>query len=152
LENQQANRKDKETRLIPAPPGTVARYKFDNNGHPYYDEKPVIAFDGDGRALVAGGRRLVPADDYANFTGLDERAGYVALIPAGGWRVEFSDDDGSKWDEPLAGWALKNSGRIDPFTTDADGLTQNFDSYAGQYRIYHPDTTEITGAPDPSTA
>lgn len=134
--------------MIPAPPGGIlARYKYDHNGRSYYDEKPVIAFDDDGSALVLGDRCLVPADHCSNFAGFDAAGGYVALIPAGGWRVEFRGKDGSTYSESLVGWGLKPDGTVAPFTTDCDGLIQNLHEYPDRYRVYHRDTAETSAAP-----
>ena len=66
-------------------------------------------------------------------------------MPAGGWRVEFTNSDGSKFDEPLVGWALRN-GSVIPLTVDADSLVDDMDSYSGEYRIYHPEQREIPAA------
>jgi hypothetical protein len=88
--------------LIPAPPGIVARYSRKENDRPYHTERAVIAFNDEGAALVLGERGedgLVPAASYRNFSSLSEYSAYpacVMLIPAGGWRVEFTNGDGSK--------------------------------------------------------
>jgi hypothetical protein len=134
--------------LIPAPPGIVARYKHEEDGRTHHNELAVIAFDEDGGALVLGKDSLVPATSYRNFDGLSdgsEHAGYSMLIPAGGWRVEFTNRDGSRWSEPLVGWALKPSSYVTPLTADDTGYVSDFEHYRGAYRIYHPDSE-----PDPA--
>lgn len=65
---------------------------------------------------------------------------YVTLIPAGGWRVEWTNpDDGSRWDEPLIGWALTSDGEVYPLSVDSTGLVDTVDG-AGNHRVFHPDT------------
>jgi hypothetical protein len=130
--------------MIPAPPGLVALYKHDKPAH--HTGMPIVAFDEDWHPLVidADGKRdktrLIRADSYSNYDGMaeDEHPPIAALLPAGGWRVEYTDSDGSKWSEPLVGWGLKG-GMVVPLTTDSTGLVDDFDHYAGEYRIYHPD-------------
>ena len=129
--------------MIPAPPGLVALYKHGKPAH--HTEKAIIAFDDDGHPLVIdddGKRdktRLIRAGAYANYDGMteDPHPPLAALLPAGGWRVEFTLDDGTKWSEPLVGWALKGGGVV-PLTTDCDGVVDDFDLYSGNYRILSP--------------
>lgn len=129
--------------MIAAPPSLAARFSHERNGHTHYSTKPVIAFDDEGLALVLGDGRLVPADSYSNFANvIEDDPGHVALIPAGGWRVEFTSEDGSKYREPLVGWSLTAGGDVEPLFADADGLVNDFHRYSGEYRIYHPDCEE----------
>jgi hypothetical protein len=111
--------------MIPAPPGLVAQYKHSEPEH--WTNLPIVAFDEDGRPLVvdAEGRhktRLVHAEAYANYHGMaeDPYSALTALLPAGGWRVEHIQDDGSKWSEPLVGWGLKLNGDVVPLATAAE--------------------------------
>lgn len=137
--------------MIPAPPGLVALYKHDDPSH--HTDLPIVAFDDDGHPLVIdqdGKRdktRLIRADAYANYDGManDPYPGYMALLPAGGWRVELTDG-GEKWSEPLVGWALKPGGIVVPLSADSTGLIEDFEHYSGEYRIYHPETTERSPA------
>jgi hypothetical protein len=132
--------------MIPAPPGLVALYK--HNDPPHHTDIPVIAFD-EGRPLVIDrdGKhdktRLIRADSYSNYDGMAQNPypGITALLPAGGWRVEFTDPDGSKWSEPLVGWGLRD-GSVVPLTTDSTGYVNDFDPLSQEYRIYHPDATQ----------
>jgi hypothetical protein len=135
--------------LIPAPAGIVARYRHEDDGRVHFTEKAVIAFDDDGYALVISDKtgqsagRLVRADTYRNFSSLSdnpEYADYMTLIPAGGWRVELTGKDGSRWSEPLVGWALNTDGTVVSLSTDSTGSVDDFDLYVKDgYRIYHPD-------------
>ena len=139
--------------MIPAPPGLVALYKHDKPSHS--TDLPIVAFDDDGHPLVIdqdGKRdktRLIRADAYVNYDGMaeDPYPSVTVLLPAGGWRAEFTDPDGTKWSEPLVGWGLKGGTTI-PLTTASDGMVDDFDHYSGEYRIYHPDATGPTG-PEP---
>jgi hypothetical protein len=140
--------------MIPAPPGVAALYKHDNAPD---TDKTIIAFDDDGHPLViddSGKRdktRLVRADSWTNYDGMTETAGPItALLPAGGWRVEYTEGDGTTWSEPLVGWGLKGDSIIVPLATDCDGYVDDFDHHRGTYRIYHPDATDIPAADDPA--
>lgn len=81
--------------MIPAPPNLVASYKHEEPMH-HRTEKQIVAFDDDGSPLVIGDgskqqdRRLVRADRYRNYDGIteDPHPRTVALLPAGGWRIE----------------------------------------------------------------
>lgn len=128
--------------MIPAPPGLVANYKG------LVTPKPVIAFDEDGRAMVIGNGGLVHADDYNNFDGISDEdpAPVTALIPSGGWRVEFTSADGTKWSQPLVGWAVRAGGLVSPLSTDRDGYVEPLMDISGTWRVYHPDATPTDGS------
>jgi hypothetical protein len=141
--------------MIVAPPGLAARYKHEGS-KTYWTRRHVVAFDDDWQPLaISDDHRLEYASRYANFDGITDHvdpdcSDYTTIMPAGGWRIEFTNSDGSKFDEPLAGWALKN-GSVTRLTVDADGLVDDLDSYHGDYRIYHPEQRAIpaTGGADP---
>lgn len=141
--------------MIAAPPGLAARYKQQGK-EPYWTRRRVVAFDDDWQPLViSDDHRLEYASRYGNFDGITnhvdpECSDYTAIMPAGGWRIEFTNSDGSKFDEPLAGWALKNRS-VTPLTVDADGLVDDMDSYRGDYRICHPDQRIIPAPADAAT-
>jgi hypothetical protein len=132
--------------VIPAPPGITAEYLINENGKTRHLSKAVVAFDDDGEPLVAGTRELVHARNYGSNYELTDWAGddYTAIIPGGGWRVEWPDGTS----EPLIGWAQKPGRRIVALDTDRTGVVEDSDEWTGEYRIYHPDT--IT-PPDPQT-
>ncbi len=147
----------KETSLIPAPSGIVARYKLEGDGRVHFTEKAVIDFDDDGHPLVVGDgkrdRSLARADVYANYDGLgdDPYPSVVTLLPAGGWRVAWPQKDGTEWSQPLVGWGLHADGSIVPLDTDATGSVEELDSLHGDYRIYHPDQQGIPAPADAVT-
>lgn len=130
--------------MIPAPPGLVALYTYDNPRHRI--GHAVIAFDDDARPLVIdeGGKhdktRLVPASTWHNYDGLgpDPDPPVSALLPAGGWRIEYTHDDGTVSSEPLVGWGLKD-GTVVGLVTDCEGCVMDLDLIGDKYRIYHPD-------------
>jgi hypothetical protein len=130
--------------MIPAPAGLVAKYKGAD------DTKPVLAFDDEGRAMVLGDRGLVYADGYYGRE-LDHISDYhsdptlAGLIPAGGWRIEHTGQDGAKWSQPLVGWGLRVDGTVVPLDTDDGGNVDSLAEVGGTWRVYHPDATE-TGA------
>lgn len=148
LTSKRNDNQRRKIQLIPAPSGTTARFKHEHDGNTHFSERPVIAFDDDGNALIHDGRRsrdLIPARCLGNYAGLSaEPSGvcYTGLIPAGSWRIEFTGGDGSKWSEPLVGWALQSDGSIVPLCAYADGLVDSLDHYEGEYRVYHPDSEE----------
>jgi hypothetical protein len=142
--------------VIPAPPGLVALYKHDSPEH--HTEMTIVAFDDDGHPLVIdkNGKRnktqLIRADSWANYDGMadDPYPSITAIMPAGGWRVEWTDSDGTIWSEPLAGWGLKGDAVV-PLSTDSTGLVDDFDLVGGKWRIYHPDATATAPAAHPHT-
>lgn len=128
--------------MFPAPRGLVALFKHEMGGKVHHTDKPVVAFDEDGRPYVVPetGARLIPAESIRNYDGMgeDPYPPIVSLIPAGGWRVEYTGDTGT-WSEPLAGWGLRANGDVVPLETDSTGLVDTSDS--GNFRIYHPEQT-----------
>ncbi len=130
--------------MIPAPPGLTARYKHDEPKK-HWTHRRVVAFEDDWRPLVVSDdHRLEPADRYGNYDGItdhhEENGSYTAIMPAAGWRIEYTGSDGT-WSEPLAGWAIKD-GSVVPLVTDCTGLVDDLDMPSdGEYRIYHPDAT-----------
>ena len=84
--------------MMQAPPGIFAL--FTQEGPPRrVSRKSVIAFGDDGAALVAGEwGSLVPAGQLAGFDRLTDSGDgpeFTALIPAGGWRIEYTWDSGT---------------------------------------------------------
>lgn len=140
--------------MIPAVYPMYARFEQPGVGdRKYHTAKRVLAWDDEGRALIASerGDALCRATDYSNFSHLSETDGTdgpaVALIPAGGWRVERTDD-GKRWSQPLIGWALRADGSVVPMETDSQGLVLEVND--ADYRIYHDDDREQAATePDP---
>lgn len=135
--------------MIIAPPGLKARFKYTNPDHLTY--RRVVAFDDDSQPLIISDNyRLAVASEFGNYAGIDSPDGdpsedYTAIMPAGGWRVEITTRDGSKWSEPLVGWAIKD-GEVVPLATDSTGSVMDFDLSGDKYRIYHPDATDLEPA------
>ena len=126
--------------MIPAPPGLSARYKHDNPKH--WTHRRVVAFDDDLKPLVSDDHRLEYADRYSNYDGITDHhdpgdGAYTALMPAAGWRIEYTDPDGSKWSEPLVGWAIKDGGVV-ALAADSTGLVDDLDHYSGEFRVRIP--------------
>ncbi len=135
--------------MIPAPPGLAARYKH-AQPKTHWTHRRVVAFDDDWKPLViTDDHRLEYASRYSNFDGItdchDDDGPYTAIMPAGGWRIEYTGSDGT-WSEPLVGWALKDGGVV-PLSADCTGIVDDLDHFGGDYRIYHPDATD----PEPKT-
>jgi hypothetical protein len=67
----------------------------------------------------------------------------IQLIPGGGWMVEHTDDDGTRWGEPILAWALNVGGAITPLVTDSVGWVDTLAQDRQRSRIYHPAAYEI---------
>ena len=98
--------------ITPAPAWLYAACKDDSGEGASHHYHRVLGFDEDGTALVVASneRRLVPADILDNFEGLVDFGPHyndlTTIIPADGWRVEFTHGDGGTEDMPLAGWGM----------------------------------------------
>jgi hypothetical protein len=134
--------------VIPARHGYVAVYGPSDSSGVFKAKRrlEVVAWDDDGYPMVLpeeppGDREhrgLTRADALADYDGVEEDPfpRIIALIPAGGWRVEWRNDAGS-WSEPLVGWGIRTSGLVDALITDGDGDVRPVDLPG--WRIYHPD-------------
>ncbi|MFF3346101.1 hypothetical protein [Streptomyces sp. NPDC002779] len=132
--------------MIPAEHGAfVARYSNKESKTPglRYSTKPVVAWDDMGAAMVLDGRRgcLVRADSYSNFDCVlsATSAPIVGAVAGGGWRAEYSSDDGSTSSTPIVAWNVRADGGLDPIYVDADGLTGDPTDDVNFMRIYLPD-------------
>lgn len=140
--------------MMQAPPGIYALYT--QEGPPRrVSRKSVIAFGDDGAALVAGERgSLVPAGQLAGFDRLTDGGDgpeFTALIPAGGWRVEYTRDDGATRSEPVVAWALTRAGQVTPLCVDGGNLVTDATDHSGRFRVYHPDSAAPRPGTDPET-
>lgn len=138
--------------MFAVPPGLSARYMHDE-GTPseHFTFKKIVAFDDDAYPYVISEnteRRLVRAAQYANFDGIvdDPYPPIVAIAPANGYRVEFTDpSNGAKYSSPLVGWALKADGDVIALDVDSDGAINELEysrTSRQEFRIYHPDAKE----------
>jgi hypothetical protein len=64
---------------------------------------------------------------------------YVAMIPAGGWRVAYKSPDGTERSEPVIGWALTRGGCGEAVLSDGTAVIVADDHPSTEFRIYHPD-------------
>jgi hypothetical protein len=132
-----------------APPGIIARYKHDTR--PRWTHRRVVAFDDDWQPLIISDDHLLePASRYGNYDGITDQHDpdgdpLTALLPAGGWRLEYTDDDGTKWSEPLVGWGLKQTGEVVALVTDDEGQVDHLDYLGGKRRVIHPDADRREG-------
>lgn len=109
--------------MIPATVRYEASFRYENKGEPYFATKPVIAWSGDGAAMVADSKTggLVAATYYAEFAGLAlAEAPVVAAVPGGGWYAEYEggQDNGLI---PVLAWLIAADGDMTPISSDADG-------------------------------
>lgn len=138
--------------MIPAPRGYVAHFaRKKPDGTTALTSKRVIAFDEDGIPCVLSDaeRSLVRADSASNagdygWTNEGAHPPILALIPAGGWRIEKTTEDGVTWSEPLVGWGATPDGSVVPLDINSDGKVRTPQGQVPLYtkfRIYHPDRT-----------
>lgn len=131
--------------MIPSPAGIFAHYSYDYNGKTIHDSTPVIAFDDEGYPLVMGKKKLIRTELFGENVKIEIHASegdYTHIMPGGGWRIEFTQKDGAKWDTPLLAWAIRD-GLVDPLYADGDGdVSTPYNS--DKYNIYHPDEKEFS--------
>lgn len=135
--------------MFPAPRGLVAWFTYAalGDGKARNAKKPIVAFDADGFPYVtpSQGKSLIRADADRHFELIAEATypPYDALIPAGGWRIEHTADDGTTRSEPLVGWGARVDGSVVALVTDSDGrvMAPHDRFLATEFRIYHPEQT-----------
>lgn len=129
--------------MIPATHPFEARFKQSSRpngeGTTYFTTLPVVAWDENGSPLVSDKQRLVPASSWGNFHDVVETAPpVVAVIPGGGWMVEYKDGDStSAW--KIVAWAIDAAGEMKPLSTDSTGYCDDATTAENFVRIYHPD-------------
>lgn len=144
--------------MIPATVPYTAVYKRQiQKGAPYYyDRQPVIAWSDDGEALVASADGdLVPASRSAAFVHVDKvDTAFIAVIPGGGWRIEWPQEDGTTLTEPVLAWGIDADGWGKPLMTDVDGSVEPVE--VGKARILPPSEgahpTSTSEGVDPANA
>lgn len=88
-----------------------------------WKDRPVIAWDEDGYALVVGNHGLVRAANLDGYEGLSEGSDsrVVGAIPADGWRIAWKLDDGQEPTDRILLWLVKADGMVEPVWVDPDG-------------------------------
>jgi hypothetical protein len=129
--------------MIPTNGSYEAHFRYTGHGGVSYVRKvPVEAWDDDGAALVlhedTGG--LLQARGRPGFEGVSraDRARTVAVLPGGGWRLAWKQDDGS--DDvisPVLGWVVGDDGWATPLDVDEDGLFATPQDH-GDVRLIRP--------------
>lgn len=147
--------------MFPAPRGLIAWFTYAplGDGKARNAKKPIVAFDEDGAPCIVPweGKALVRADADPNYECMAEATypPYDALLPAGGWRIEKTAEDGTTWSDPLVGWGARSDGVVVPLDTDSLGRVieppGNFRTYV-EFRIYHPDQAAEQEATKPKEA
>src|SRR5919109_1055159 len=127
-------------------PATIPHYALCNGTQgPMKDthRHPIVAWDDDGCGLVLHppSSRLTRAEDMAGFLEIvEDVAPVVAVIPGGGWLVEYGDPDGQGLHtSPVVGWAIRANGDAFAFESDEDGTFEVAAEPSGYRRVYHPD-------------
>ncbi|MEO3853715.1 hypothetical protein [Acrocarpospora sp. B8E8] len=85
---------------------------FKKNGGGEYT-RPVIAWDHEGRPLIAGTRGLVAVDEWSpfDFQRVEETAALHTILPGGGWEAEILDEEtGQTHISPIIAWAVDKGG------------------------------------------
>lgn len=125
--------------MISAKPGWVAHFTHPDSSP---TTKPIEAWDGEGYALVVNSKsgRLIRARDYGNFDGIgedDDR--YMAAVSGQGWYVERTDDDGTKWADPVIAFVIDRNGWGRAVLGSRDGLIEpDSDHTDGERRVLTP--------------
>lgn len=128
------------------------RYGSKDSGGYSWMSKPIVAWDDEGYALIAGEEsskagRLVRACTFSNFHGItDADPVYVAAVPGGGWQVAWPQDDGTEYVEPVVAWALKDDGSMQACTVDVDGYVDTVPT--GKVKLIRPDGQRHGGDDD----
>ncbi|MBE4790262.1 hypothetical protein [Streptomyces caniscabiei] len=119
-----------------------------SDGKPFLS-KPVVAWDDDGNALVAGKLGLVRADRFGTVHRIVQHdAAVVSAVPGGGWMIDCTGDDGDTWTDVIVAWTIHSDGSATALTCSADGLTGDATEGLAEYRIYHPSQSFSEGEPD----
>lgn len=139
--------------MIPATQPFEARYKHstqsDRGPRTYFTTLAVVAWDKDGDPLVSNGKGLLPANSFANFHDvLPAQPPVVAVIPGGGWVVEFKDDD-TVIPSPIVAWTVDAQGSVTPLSSDSTGYCEDPTGSSNFVRIYHPDEEAMAGVATP---
>lgn len=125
--------------MIPAN-GTYYVHFQDSEGQ-FTSAKPVVAWDDDGRPLIAGryGLELAADAGLGAIRGIRQASeAVVGAVPGGGWLIDCTDDEGVSWTLPILAWTIHADGAATPLTTDADGVTSDATEGLASYRIHHP--------------
>jgi hypothetical protein len=107
---------------------------------PYVATMRVVAWDDRGEALVLSRSRLVRASDIMGFKGVSEIDEPIGLLPAGGWRVRWPNDDGSFDSEPIIGWLVETGGYARAIIPEEPGSGIPVDAIKGG-EVYHTEST-----------
>lgn len=128
--------------MIPAAQPHTACYKHQGEKHAY-SYKPVIAWDGDGAALVVDEKsgRLRRASNWPNLhsVGPVVLPPVVAALPADGWRAVYREDDGTESEDPVFAWMVRAGGWVFPVVVDPlTGSSHNPTEVKGFIHLTHP--------------
>jgi hypothetical protein len=139
--------------VIPAAHPYDARFRHESHGKTHFTTKPVIGWSDEGSAMVADHKsgRLREASSYSNFAGIAQAdPATVGVIPGGGWRAEYRDDDGQSVSEPVLAWMVRGDGSCIPAAVDSTGFADDPTDASNFVCLYHPD--EKPPAQDPNEA
>jgi hypothetical protein len=126
--------------MIPATHPYEARYRHGEGDKAYISNKPVIAWDDDGAALVADAKtgRLVEASSYSNFIRVaPTEPAVVGVIPGGDWRAEFEGGEDSGF-APVLAWLVTADGSCAPVCSDSDGSSFDPTDVGNFVRVANP--------------
>lgn len=117
--------------MIPALQPYDAVFKNPGEGKPSTNKLPVIAWDDEGNALIAlaEGGTLAAANRNPNFICVQPaRRNAVGVIPGGGYRVVFKQEEGHYVADVL-GWVVDEDRYTEPLWADEEGTVYSLDDY-----------------------
>lgn len=143
--------------MIKADPGWVAVYKSSSSSRTSHNERPIIAWDDDGNALVVEDHsgELIPArllGGIGMFAGVRieprEEGPYIGVVPGQGWFIRTRHDDGAIEDTAVVAFAIRADGTGDPLMATADGLVEPVEYTDGEkHRLNAPGGWDALQAP-----
>lgn len=130
--------------MIPAGPNLMAVFEGPD-GKPSAS-RTVVAWADDGHPMVVGERGLLRAEalavneDVGQFRRvkprMDELPPVIAVIPGGGWLIEYEMVNGTTSIEPVVAWTFTSDGVGEAQVSNGGRICQE---PIRPFRIYHPD-------------
>ncbi|WP_093473371.1 MULTISPECIES: hypothetical protein [unclassified Streptomyces] len=83
-----------------------------------------------GAALVVdtAAGTLRPVTSFSDFSRLERAGRVVGVLPGGGWRARWDDEDDGVTTEDVVGWLVSDVGGVMPLVVSGEGLVEFADS------------------------
>ncbi|GAA3370770.1 hypothetical protein GCM10020367_18720 [Streptomyces sannanensis] len=65
--------------------------------------------------------KLRAATSFPDFSRLERAQRVSGVLPGGGWRAHWDDEDGAPVSQEILGWLITDIGQAAPITIDSDG-------------------------------